>query len=148
MQIHLVRIRRRLWPSARALPAYLVLITVLTLLFLVLTGIGQAAEAAGVSLAWDYTQSPDPNAQADSFVIERCTSANCTNFVALPIPPIPVATKTYLDSAVTAGTTYRWQVRAKGPGGISAPSSAISFLVPAPMVAPVAPSNLRGSFVP
>jgi hypothetical protein len=122
-----------------------VLIAVLTLLFLIGFGIGRA-ESAGVSLAWDYTQSPDPNAQADSFVIQRCQGAGCTTFADLPIPPIPVTTTTYLDTAVQPGTTYRWRVLAKGASGASAPSNAVSFLVP--QTPPAAPSNLRGSWQP
>ena len=148
MHIQTIRTRRRYWPKHLGLAAYLILIVVLTLLFLIGFRIGHAQALPGVSLVWDYTQSTDPNAQADSFVVERCAGSGCTNFTALPIPPIPVATKTYLDTAVTAGTTYRWQVKAKGPGGISAPSNALAFQVPLPAVPPVAPTGLRGSWQP
>jgi hypothetical protein len=148
MQIHIYRYRTPRWLRALAGALSAVLIALVVLLVLVCTGIGHAQALPGVRLEWDYTQSPDPNAQADSFVIQRCQGANCTTFADLPIPAIPVATRTYLDTAVTAGTTYRWRVMAKGPGGLSAPSSAVTFLVPTPPVAPVAPTNLRGTWQP
>jgi hypothetical protein len=118
-----------------------------TLVLSLFLGSVVSVQAAGVRLDWDYAQSPDPGSQADSFIIERCTGANCTNFVPLSIPLIPVATKTYTDMAVTPGT-YRWQVRAKGPSGVSQPSNAVSFLVPTPPVVPATASNLRGTWVP
>lgn len=117
-------------------------IALLALLLSVGLHMGRAQAAPGVTLAWDYTQSTDPAAQADSFLIERCTGSTCTNFVPLTTTPLPVTTLTYTDTTVQPGLTYRWQVLAKGPSGVSAPSNALTFSVPLP---PQAPTNLRGT---
>ena len=108
------------------------------------SAVATPAHAAGVQLIWDYVQGTSP---ADGFIIERCAGTACTNFVAIPGMPIPVTQLSYTDSNnLLPGTTYRWHVKAKGPGGVSAPSNAISFLVP--QTPPASPANLRGTWVP
>lgn len=143
MQLHYDRVRRRYWPRTLGLPGYLILIVVLTLLFLVGLRVGLAQSAPNIQLLWEYTQG---TSLADGFLVDRCVGAGCTNFTPLTATPLPITTLTYTDSAIQAGTTYRWQVRAKGPTGVSAPSAAVQFSVP--QTPPVAPVNLRAIFTP
>lgn len=145
MQLHHVRVRRR-WRLLRyvSVTGYAVLIALLVLLFLVGLRIGRA-EAASVRLEWDYVQSTAPEAQADSFTVERCTGTGCANFVPITTTPLPITTLTYSDTTVQAGQTYQWIVRAKGPSGVSLPSNSVSFRV---FDNPQAPRNLRAIFVP
>jgi hypothetical protein len=143
----------RLRRPRRPLPDWLmaipvgVLVAAIVLAVLFLWGIGHAQGAPSIQLTWDYTQASAPGAQASEFILERCAGAACTNFVALPGPPIPVSQLTYTDANnLLPGTTYRWRILAKGAPGVSAPSNAVSFLVP--QTPPAAPTHLRAIFVP
>ena len=63
------------------------------------------AGATQVNLAW--TASTD-NVAVTGYRVERCTGASCTNFAQIATP----TTASYSDTGLTAGTTYRYRVRA------------------------------------
>lgn len=58
-----------------------------------------------VNLAWT-----DNNTDETGFKIERCAGTGCTTFA--QVATVLANVKTYNDTAVTPGTTYRYQVRA------------------------------------
>ena len=69
---------------------------------------GLSATAAGatrVNLAW--TASTD-NVAVTGYRVERCTGASCTNFAQIAAP----TTISYSNTGLTAGTTYRYRLRA------------------------------------
>lgn len=140
-----LRHRRTLPDWLTALPiGLLVAAVVLAILFLM--GIGHAQGAPNIQLTWEYTQG---QSVADGFIVEKCSgSATCTNFASITPTPLTITTLTYTDTAIQAGTTYRWRILAKGPTGVSAPSNAVSFSVPLPPPVVVAPVNLRAVFTP
>jgi len=97
-----------------------------------------AAAQAGpqVSLTWT-----DNATTETGFVVERCTGVGCeltpTNFVqiAAPGPRNGTGSVTYVDTAVTAGSSYSYQVKAVNAAGSSAytipPATATLAAIPA-----------------
>ncbi|MGZ5347505.1 MAG: LamG-like jellyroll fold domain-containing protein, partial [Solirubrobacterales bacterium] len=63
-----------------------------------------------INLAW--TASTD-NVGVTSYRVERCQGASCTNFVQIATPP----GTTFSNTGLTAGTTYRYRVRAIDAAG-------------------------------
>ena len=53
------------------------------------------------------------NVGVTGYLLERCSGAGCSNFVQIATPPSP----SYVDTAVSAGTTYRYRVRARDAAG-------------------------------
>jgi hypothetical protein len=108
-------------------------------------GFAVGAQAANVSLTWDYTI--DPTHPAIGFILERCTGATCANFVPITPSPLPLTPLTFTDTSVQPATSYRWQIRAiDAQGGTSVPSNAVTFQIPSVALNP--PTNLRGTIVP
>lgn len=131
MTVHYERLRRRwLW------------LTLALVLASFLLGFGMA-QGASVQLSWEHTQGVNP---ATGFIMERCTGATCTNFVAITPSPLPISVLVFNDTTIQPATSYQWRVRAVNAAGESAPSNAVTFRIPnAP---PDSPVNLRGQIVP
>jgi len=72
-----------------------------------------------VSLTWR-----DNATNETGFVVERCTGAACTNFaqIAEAGPRNNTGNVTYVDTSVTAGNSYSYQVRAINGAGSSGPT--------------------------
>jgi len=99
-----------------------------------------------VSLTWTDTATTETG-----FVVERCTGVNCqvllANFVqiAAPGPRNGTGSVTYVDTAVTAGSTYAYRVKAVNAAGSSLLYTNIAT---ATLVAiPAAPSGFTVSVV-
>jgi len=99
-----------------------------------------------VSLTWR-----DNATNETGFVVERCTvvppATTCSNFaqIAVPGPRNNTGNVTYVDTTVTAGKSYFYQVRAVNGAGVSAPTTpAAPVTVPA---IPAAPANFQVAVV-
>jgi chitodextrinase len=68
------------------------------------------ATASTVNLTWGASSGTVSN-----YLIERCTGANCTNFVQIATSTTP----SFMDSGLAANTTYRYRVRASNSAGNS-----------------------------
>jgi hypothetical protein len=96
-----------------------------------------------VSLTWR-----DNATNETGFAVERCTGASCTNFaqIAAPGPRANTGNVTYIDTTVTPGNTYRYQVWAVNANGRSllaaGPTNAVVPAVPA------APTGFTVAVVP
>lgn len=71
-----------------------------------------AASSSEINLSWT-----DNANNEDGFHIERCAGASCTNFAHITQTGANVTT--FLDSGLTAATTYRYRVRALNSNGTS-----------------------------
>ncbi len=101
------------------------------------TGLSATASAGQVTVNW--TASTDDVA-VTGYRLERCQGAGCTSFAQIATP----TGTAYTDTAVTAGTTYRYQVRAVDPSGtLGAYSSIASATTPD---APPTPPGLMGAW--
>ena len=71
-------------------------------------------------------------------MVERCTGVGCTNFaqIATPGPRNNTGSVTYVDTTVTAGNTYRYQVKAVNAAGSSGYTNIATAAVPAIPPAP------------
>ena len=89
---------------------------------------GLAATPAGatqVNLAW--TAATD-NVGVTGYRVERCIGATCTNFAQIATPTTP----SYSNTGLTAGTSYRYRVRAAdAAGNLSGYSSIANATTPA-----------------
>jgi glucose/arabinose dehydrogenase/predicted phage tail protein len=105
------------------------------------TPTGLSATAVGgsqINLSW--TASTD-NVGVAGYRVERCQSADCTNFAQVATP----AGATYNDTGLAPSTTYRYQVRAiDGAGNLSPYSEIASATTPAApdTTPPTAPTGL------
>jgi len=91
-----------------------------------------------INLSW--TQSTD-NVGVQDYLIERCTGASCTNFAQIAV----TSSTSYQDTTVSAGVTYRYQVRARDGSGNLSSYSAIAQAT-ATANAPASPSSLYEGF--
>jgi chitodextrinase len=101
-----------------------------------------AISTSQINLAW--TASTD-NVAVTSYLIERCAGAGCTNFAQIT----SVSGTTFSNTALSAGTSYSYQVRAvdaaANPSGYSNVASALTL---APDTQPpTAPTNLTATTV-
>ncbi|HEY6553814.1 MAG TPA: fibronectin type III domain-containing protein, partial [Vicinamibacteria bacterium] len=71
---------------------------------------------ARVGLTWT-----DKATDETGYTVQRCAGISCTGFAA--IVTLPRNSRTYTDSGVAPGITYRYRVMATGPGGNSAYSN-------------------------
>ena len=94
-----------------------------------------ASSDTQVNLSW--TASTD-NVGVTGYLVERCQGAACSSFAQIASP---VAT-TYSDSALTAGTSYSYRVRATDAAGNHSGYSNTASATTTDTVAPSAPSNL------
>jgi FtsP/CotA-like multicopper oxidase with cupredoxin domain len=82
------------------------------------------------------------------FVLERCTGSGCTNFAQIATPGPRNGTgnvPAYLDTTVTAGNTYRYQVWAVNAVGLSAAPAGPTDAVVPPI--PAVPTSFTVSVV-
>ncbi len=97
-----------------------------------------------ISLSW--TASTD-NVGVTGYRLERCTGSTCTNYVQIGTP----ANTSYSNSGLTAGTTYRYRVRATdAAGNLSGYSAVVNATTPAQTgggdtTAPSVPSNFQAT---
>jgi hypothetical protein len=85
-----------------------------------------------VSLSWT-----DNSNNETGFKIDRATDAGFTqNLVTVAAPANVGATASYVDTTVTAGTTYFYRVRATNSAGDSANTNSATVTVPTPPAAP------------
>lgn len=74
-----------------------------------------------IEVNWTASTATD-GSDISLYVVERCTGANCDNFVAIGNKPpnsgeFPSPNYSYLDSSLAAYTTYRYRVRARDGSG-------------------------------
>src|SRR5262249_32975640 len=83
-----------------------------------------AASSSEIDLTWT-----DNSSDENSFKIERCTGAGCTNFA--PVGTAVANATAFSDTTVAALTTYVYRVRATNAGGDSDPSNTSETSTPA-----------------
>ncbi|HKR58874.1 MAG TPA: fibronectin type III domain-containing protein [Pyrinomonadaceae bacterium] len=81
--------------------------------------IATVASSSQITLSWT-----DNSNDEDSFRIERCQGAGCTNFA--EITTVAANAVSYSNTGLTASTTYRYRIRAYKGGGTSAYSNTAS----------------------
>lgn len=92
-----------------------------------------------VTLTWQ-----DNSNNEDNFSIERCTGSGCTGFSVLASPAADA--QSYVDTGLTAGTTYRYRIRAQNADGNSAYTAIVTVTTAA--IPPVEQPPTQGvSFV-
>ncbi len=69
------------------------------------TGLTATVNATQISLAWNASTD---NVAVVGYTVERCSGASCSNFASIN----SVSTNSYVDSNLTAGTSYSYRVRA------------------------------------
>lgn len=99
-------------------------------------GLWAIAQAASVTLTWDYTQSATP---AVAFTFYR--QPGCTGPFT-PVQTLPVTSTTWTDTQLQAGQTYCWYATAVSAAGQESMPSNVAHTVTPPTV-PKAPTNLR-----
>src|SRR6185436_6675456 len=102
-----------------------------------------AASSSQVNLSW--TGSTD-NVAVTGYRVERCQGAGCTTFTQIGTP----TGTTYNDTGLSAGTLYRYRVRAADAAGNLSAYSAIvdaTTQAAADTTPPSAPTNLTGTAV-
>lgn len=111
------------------------------LLAVVLAVFCSAALSATNTLEWDYPAAEEP--RVTTFNLERKAEACAGAGAFAEIATVGATSRIYADNTVAEGTTYCYQVRAVGPGGVSPYSNQVARTVP--FTAPAAPTNLRVS---
>jgi hypothetical protein len=91
-----------------------------------------------VRLAWNWAQGTGD--MATGFHVQRAATSGGPYTV---VGTVPVATLTYLDTTVVAGSTWYYVVTAYNTGGESGPSGEVKCTLP--FLAPTTPSGLSGS---
>ena len=99
-----------------------------------------AVSASQINLAW-----ADDSSNESGFTIERCTGAGCTAFA--PLASVGAGATSFANTALAAGTTYRYRVQAfnaAGTSGYSPIAQATTASAPPPPTSerPLAPSDL------
>jgi chitodextrinase len=106
------------------------------------TGVAATAVSSSqVNLSW--TASTD-NLGVTGYRVERCQGSGCTSFAQIGTP----SGTTFNDTGLTAGTLYRYRVRATdAAGNLSAYSSIVNGTTQTAgdTTAPTAPTNLAGT---
>ncbi|MEW6217991.1 MAG: DUF2341 domain-containing protein [Thermodesulfobacteriota bacterium] len=102
------------------------------------TGVTATAKSTTrVNLSWQ-----DETLGEDSFVIERCSGAGCSDFALLA--EVPAETEASIDTSACPGTLYRYRVFAKKT---NLWTSAYSAIAEATTASVTAPTGLAGSVV-
>ena len=103
-----------------------------------------ALSASAIDVSW--TAATD-NVGVTGYRVERCQDAGCSSFVEIAQP----TGTSYLDSGLTASTTYRYRVRARDAAGNLGPYSTIvtqtTQAPPPDTQAPTAPAGLTATMV-
>jgi hypothetical protein len=76
-----------------------------------------------IRLSWS-----DQSSNESGFTIERCTGASCSGFAV--VGQVPAGTTTFVNSALSRRTTYRYRVRAVNAAGSSGYSNIASATTP------------------
>src|SRR5450631_2012265 len=96
-----------------------------------------AASTTQINLSWT---APSSIIGVANYVVQRCQGAGCVNFVTIASP----AAAAYLDTALSPGTSYRYQVQAVDTAQSASPfSNAASATTSA--LPPTAPGNLTAT---
>ena len=101
-----------------------------------------AAYQAGPQVLLTWTDNAN---NETGFVIQRCEGTGCTNFatIANPGPLTGAGSVTFIDTSVTVGLTYRYQVAATNAVGTSAYSNIVQV---GTFVPPAVPTNVTATF--
>lgn len=94
-----------------------------------------AVSSSQINLSW--TASTDPESGIARYEVERCQGTACTNFTQIATP----ASVIYSDNSVSAGTAYRYQVRAMN-GAVPSLVSSFSNIASATTTPAAAPMLL------
>ena len=105
-------------------------------LALMFCGIVAAQTQHSITFSWLACKGGDP---ATGFHVQ-CGAAHGGPYTV--VGTVPVGTLTYVDTAVTAGSTYYCVVTAYNLGGDSVPSKEVSCTIP--FAVPAAPGTLSG----
>lgn len=99
------------------------------LLILIFTAVLLAQTTHSVTLTWPPNATGDPVATYN--VLRGTTSgAESTTPIGTTAASTCAASCTYIDNAVTGGTTYFYEITATNSGGTSAPGPEVSVSVP------------------
>lgn len=82
----------------------------------------------------------DASANAATYTLERCAGSGCSSF-AVVSATINASLRIYHDTALTAGTLYRYRLKAVNATGSSGYTSTVQATVPSPPPPPVTPPN-------
>jgi len=94
-----------------------------------------ALTTASIQLTWT-----DASNYKDSFKVERCQGAGCTNFAV--IWSTGIRPMTYTNTGLTKGVSYSYRVRGYNTNGQSAPSTVVTVVTPLTNPIPLAPTSL------
>ncbi len=102
------------------------------------------AQTHSATLSWGASSTAGVN-----YNIYRCTGVGCAPFPGTPLVSQYAGGLTYKDSAVTAGTTYQYQITATctqscavGFTGESAPNNVVTAVIPIAPIIPQPPGTL------
>lgn len=105
------------------------------------TGLAASATSSSqINLTW-----ADNSANEYGFKVERCTGADCVEFI--ETAQRGANANYYNDVTVTAGTTYRYRVRAFNATGDSGYSNTAEAVTPVPQSPPAAPTSLSAAAI-
>jgi Galactose oxidase-like, Early set domain/Bacterial Ig domain/Fibronectin type III domain len=95
-----------------------------------------AASSSQINLSWAASSG---GGAVTGYRVERCQGAGCSNFAQVGTP----TSTTFADSGLLASTSYSYQVRANGPGGLSGYSNVASATTPAPPPPSSTPTSVQ-----
>jgi titin len=97
------------------------------------TGLFVASQStSAISIQWTNTAS-----NATGIAIQRCVGTSCSSYSQLAGSPLSSTTTSYVDSTVTSGVVYSYEIQAQGPSGTTSAWVQLTN-VSATLVAPVA----------
>lgn len=100
------------------------------------------ASSAQINLTWNTSTD---NVGVTGYLVERCQGSSCTNFSQIGTP----STTSYSDTGLTAGTAYRYRVRARDAAGnnsaYSSIASATTQAAAGDVTAPSVPTGLSAA---
>jgi YD repeat-containing protein len=102
--------------------------------------IATATSATQVSLSWNASTDSGGSSLA-GYKIERCQGSGCSSFAQIA----STTSTSFPDSALSAGVTYRYRVRAYDGAGNHSGYSSVATATTADTVAPSVPTNLTAA---
>lgn len=99
--------------------------------------VGNVISEIQINLSWGASSD---NVGVARYGVERCQGTNCTNFAEIAQP----TTATFNNTGLSAGTPYRYRVRAADAAGNLSGYSNIVTIVTLDTTAPTIPSGLAG----